>query len=72
MRGPEAKQGKPVRTDSCFLTATLSACTYMVIEDLCIVISVVSQAPSSLCPCSLADVLTLGQQQLAVLHYQVQ
>ena len=35
MSGPEAKPGKPVRTDSHFLSTTLSQCTYMVVEDLC-------------------------------------
>ena len=45
MSGPEAKQGKPVRTDSHFLSAALSQCPYMVVEDLCRVIPAVSQAP---------------------------
>ena len=27
--------GKPVRTDSCFLSPTLSQCTFLVFEDLC-------------------------------------
>ena len=44
MSVPEAKQGKPVRTDSNFLSATLSQCAFLVIEDLCIVIPAVSQA----------------------------
>ena len=73
MSGPDAKQGKPDRIDSHFLSTTLSQCTYMVVEDLCRVVPAVSQAGSfSICHCSLADVLTLGQQQSTVLHYQVQ
>ena len=44
MSGPEAKQGKPVMTYSRFLSATLSQCTYMVVEDLCRVIPAESQA----------------------------
>ena len=50
MSGPEAKHGKPVRTDSHFLSTTLSECTYMVVEDLCRVIPVVSQAPFQYVP----------------------
>ena len=46
MSGPEAKQGKPIKTDSHFLSSTLSQCTYMVVEDLCRVIPAVSQAAS--------------------------
>ena len=73
MSGPKAKYGKPVRTDSHFLSATLSQYTYMVVEDLCGVLPAVSQAPFvSICSCSLGDVLTIGQQQLTVLYYQVQ
>ena len=50
MSGPEAKQGTPVRTDSCFLSATLSQCTFLVIEDLCRVVPVVSWAPVQYVP----------------------
>ena len=50
MSGPEAKQGKPVRTVSCFLSATLSQCTYIVVEDFCRVIPAVSQAPFQYVP----------------------
>ena len=50
MSVPEAKQGKSVRTDSHFLSATLSQCTYMVIEDLCTVVPTVSWAPSQYVP----------------------
>ena len=50
MSGPEAKQGKHVRTDSDFLSATLSQCTYMVVEDLCRVVPAVSQAPFQYVP----------------------
>ena len=45
MSGMEAKQGKPVRIDSHYLSATLPPCTYMVVEDLCRVIPAVSHAP---------------------------
>ena len=45
MCGAEAKQGTPVRTDSHFLCATLSQCTYMVVEDRSRVILAVSQSP---------------------------
>ena len=45
MSGPEAKQGKPVRTASCFLFATLFQCTHMVDEDLCRVVPAASKAP---------------------------
>ena len=45
MSEPEAKQDKPVRTDSHFLSTTLSQCTYMVVEDLYRVIPALSQAP---------------------------
>ena len=45
MSVPEAKQGEPVRTDSHFLSATLSQCTYMVVEDLCGVVPALSWAP---------------------------
>ena len=47
---PEANQGKPVRTDSHFLSTTLSQCTFLVIEDLCRVISSVSWAPFQYVP----------------------
>ena len=50
MSVPEAKQGKPVRTDSHFLSATLSQCTSLVIEDLCRVIPAVSKAPLQCIP----------------------
>ena len=50
MSGPEAKQGKPVRTHSRFLPATLSQCTYMVVEDPCRVIPAVSQDPFQCAP----------------------
>ena len=50
MCGAEAKQGKPLRTDSHFLSATLSQCTYMVVEDLSRVILAVSQAPFQCVP----------------------
>ena len=50
MSEPEAKQGKPVRTDSCFLSASLSQCTYMVVEDLCRAFPAVSQAPFQYVP----------------------
>ena len=42
---PVAKQGKPVRTDSHFLSATLPQCTFLVIKDLCRVVPAVSWAP---------------------------
>ena len=42
---PEAKQGKPARTDSHFLSTTLSQYTILVIEDPCRVMAAVSQAP---------------------------
>ena len=44
MSVPEAKQGEPVWTDSHFLSATLSQCTYMVVEDLCRVVPALSWA----------------------------
>ena len=44
MSGPETKKGKPVRTDSQFLSVALSQCAYMVVEDLCRVIPAVCQA----------------------------
>ena len=47
---PEAKQGKPVRTDSNFLSTTLSQCTYMVIEDLCRAVPAVCWAPFQTVP----------------------
>ena len=50
MSGPEAKQGKPVRTDSHFLSATVSQCTCMVVEDLCRVVTAVSQGPFQYVP----------------------
>ena len=50
MSVPEAKQGKPVRTDSHFLSATPSQCSYMVVEDLCRAIAPVSQAPFQCVP----------------------
>ena len=50
MSGPEAKHSKPVRTDSYFLSTTLSQCTYMVVEDLGSVIPAVSQAPFQYVP----------------------
>ena len=50
MSVPEAMQGKPVRTDSHFLSATLSQCTYMVVEDLSRGIPAVSQAPFQYVP----------------------
>ena len=50
MSGPEAKQGKPLRTDSHFLSATISQCTYVVVEDLCRVIPAVNQAPFQCVP----------------------
>ena len=52
MSVPEAKQGKPVRTDSYFLSPTLSQCTYMVVEDLCRVVPAVSWAPFQYVPMS--------------------
>ena len=45
MSVPEAKQGRPVRTDSCFLSATLSQFIFLVIEDPSRVVPAVSQAP---------------------------
>ena len=39
-----ASRGLEARTDSCFLSATLSQYTILVIEDLCRVIPAVSQA----------------------------
>ena len=42
MSVPEAKQGKPVRGNSCFLLTTLSQCTLLVIEDPCRVVPAVS------------------------------
>ena len=63
MSVPEPKQGKPVRTDSCFLSLTLSQCTFLVFEDLCRVIPAVSWAPFQYVPV-IAGVLTLGQQQI--------
>ena len=50
MSVPDAKQGKPVMTDSHFLSATLSLYTFLVIEDLCRVIPAVSQAPFQYIP----------------------
>ena len=50
MSVPEAKQGKPVRTDSCSLSTTLSQCTLLVIEDLCRAIPAVSWAPFQYVP----------------------
>ena len=57
-----------LRPDSHFLSATLSQCTFVVIEDLCRVVPAESWAPFQVCSCSMADVLALGQQQLTVLH----
>ena len=50
MTGPNAKQGKAVRTDSRFLSTMLSQSTYMVVEDLYRVIPHVSQAPFQYVP----------------------
>ena len=50
MSGMEAKQGKPVRIDSHYLSATLPPCTYMVVEDLGRVIPAVSHAPLECVP----------------------
>ena len=46
----EAKQGKPVRADSDFLSTTLSQFTSPVIEDLCRVIPAVSKPPLQCVP----------------------
>ena len=50
MSGPEAKQGKHVRTDSHFLSTALSQCTFLVIEDLCRVVTAVRWAPFQYVP----------------------
>ena len=68
MSVPEAKQGKPARTDSCFLSATLSQCT-LVIEDLQSYSSG-KLGSFSICSCSVADVLTLGQQSMTSLEFK--
>ena len=70
MSRPEAKQGKPVRTDSHFPSTTLfSQCTYMVVEDLCRVIAAVMEALFQYVP-----VVRCGHPRAAatILHYQVQ
>ena len=72
MSVPEAMQGKPVRTDSCFLCATLSQCTFLIIEDLCRVIQAVSQAPFQYVPVVWQMCLPWGNSKLTVLHYQAQ
>ena len=72
MSGPEAKQCKPVRTDSHFLSATLSQCTYVVVEDLCRVIPAVSWAPFQYVPVVWLMCSPKSNSKLTVLHYQAQ
>ena len=67
----EANQGKPVRTDSCFQSATLSQFTSMVIEDLCRVIESVHWAPFQCVPVVWQMCSSQGNSKVLVLYYQV-
>ena len=71
MNVPEANQGKPVRTDSCFLSATHSQCTFLVIEDLCRVIPAVSWDPFQYVPVVWQMCSPEGNSKFSVFHYQV-
>ena len=70
MSVPEAKQGNPMRTDSHFLSAALSQCTSLAIEDLCRVIPVVSKACLQCVP--VVWQMCSGNSKFSVLHYLVQ
>ena len=68
----EKRQGKPMRTDYCFLSTTLSQCTSLVIEDPCRAIPAVSKAPLQCVPVVWQMCSPEINSKFSVLHYQVQ